>query len=130
MLGSKNFIIEELQEESKYWRERCERFTSVIHLFGLDEETLDQLVSDCKLTPNDVRYLKGMKELSDYEGCVTKTIDIPKPAESKRLWIWKRICEFNDYFDACMEANVTPDKTALPEYCELVDMWCKEDKKK
>lgn len=114
--------IEKLKERNTILEARCDRFRSIIRYFKPDENDVDKFRKDGYLTMNDILYLKHV-------ALDLKSPEIAKSFSSKRVWIWKRICEFNDYFDACMEANVTPDKTALPEYCELVDMWSKEIKK-
>ncbi len=123
--------IEKLKERNTILEARCDRFRSIIRYFKPDENDVDKFRKDGYLTMNDILYLNHMDESNDQKHVALdlKSPEIAKSFSSKRVWIWKRICEFNDYFERCGEMGEKPDASLLSEYCELAGMWSKEVKK-
>lgn len=80
MMGSKNYIINDLEQENKYLKERCKRFGNVMLKYGIS--------TDLSFTDGDIEYLDN---LSGVEYAASKKVVEGSCVQSHDEWIWERI---------------------------------------
>ena len=119
--------IDQLKERNKILEERCTRYREIMLNNGINIEHVSRLISMGKLSLNDWRYLAGLDELDELDGCeehgdlYTAKPKPPLGVMSKDLWNRQRQKDLADAMVRYLEAGMKTPLEWIEEYNEISD---------